>query len=64
MNSACNENARNPLEDDAATALILLTLPQDVFQRVMCSAFAHNREVMGEFCYRLEASFEVVPDAP
>ena len=65
MSSTSNETISNPSEDDAAAvAVILLTLPQDVFRRVMNSACAYNREVMHEFGYRLEKSFEIVPDAP
>ena len=63
MSSTSNETISTPSEDDVAVAVILLTLPQDVFKRVMNSACAHNREVMHEFGYRLEKSFEVVPDA-
>ena len=42
----------------------LLTLPKSLFYRIMGSAYAHNREPMAEFIYRLYRSFDIVPGTP
>ena len=45
-------------------AQFLLTLPKSLFNRIMDSAYAHNRHPMDEFIYRLYQSFEIEPDKP
>ena len=45
-------------------AQYLLTLPKSLFNRIMDSAYMHDRHPMDEFIHRLYRSFEVEPDKP